>query len=130
MSEPVAMTLVPAASEAAEPPEEPPGVNSGFQGLRVTPHNREWVYAADENSGVAVLACTMPPARNMRSLPTDVVSATKSFMISEPLDVGLPLMKFSSLIPIGNPSRALVRLPEAYLASAFFAFAMASSKCR
>ena len=28
------MVLVPAASEAAVPPEEPPGVHSGFQGFR------------------------------------------------------------------------------------------------
>ena len=128
ISEPVAIALVPDANEAAEPPDDPPGVNSGFQGFRVTPHNREFVYAADENSGVAVRAWTMPPARSIRSLPTEVSSATKSLMISEPLDVGLPLMKFSSLMPIGSPSSARVRWPEAYFASAFFAFAIASSK--
>ena len=40
MSEPLARYAVPAASAAPEPPEEPPGVKSGFHGLRVTPHSR------------------------------------------------------------------------------------------
>ena len=43
MSEPVAKALVPADSDAALPPDEPPGVNSGFHGLRVTPHILELV---------------------------------------------------------------------------------------
>ena len=52
---------------APEPPEEPPGVNRVFQGLRVTPHRRVWQTAAQENSGVVVLACMMAPARKQRS---------------------------------------------------------------
>lgn len=43
ISEPVAIDDVPDASEAAEPPDEPPGVNLGFQGLRVTPHSLDQV---------------------------------------------------------------------------------------
>ena len=43
MSEPVAIADVPEASEAAVPPDEPPGVNFGFHGLRVTPHSRDQV---------------------------------------------------------------------------------------
>ena len=38
---PVATVVAPAASAAAEPPEEPPGVMSNRQGFRVTPHMRE-----------------------------------------------------------------------------------------
>ena len=51
MSEPVASVEVPEASDAPEPPDEPPTPNSGFHGLRVTPCRREWVNAAHENSG-------------------------------------------------------------------------------
>ena len=43
MSEPMASAEVPAASEAAEPPDEPPGVKFGFQGLRVTPQSLDQV---------------------------------------------------------------------------------------
>jgi hypothetical protein len=41
LSVPVASVVVPAANAAAVPPEEPPGVFFGFQGLRVTPWSRE-----------------------------------------------------------------------------------------
>ena len=37
MSLPSSRPVKPAASAAAEPPDEPPGVSSGFHGLRVTP---------------------------------------------------------------------------------------------
>ena len=37
-SEPSAAGTMPAATAAAEPPLEPPGVCSGFQGLRVIPY--------------------------------------------------------------------------------------------
>src|SRR4051794_11174353 len=92
ISEPIAKVDVPAASEAPEPPDEPPGVNFGFHGLRVIPQSREWVTEAQENSGVAVRACTMPPAFMIRWLLTEVWSGTKSLVISEPKEVGLPLM--------------------------------------
>ena len=60
MSEPLASVEVPAARLAADPPEEPPGVISRFQGLRVTPHKREWVWKSRQNSGV-VLDCNRQP---------------------------------------------------------------------
>ncbi len=41
MSDPVASEDVPSAKDAADPPDDPPGVNSGFHGLRVTPHSRD-----------------------------------------------------------------------------------------
>ena len=56
MSDPVARVVVPAARDAAEPPDDPPGVKLRFQGFRVVPHNRDVVTAAQQNSGVAVRA--------------------------------------------------------------------------
>ena len=44
--------------------------------MRVTPHSRDQVKAAQENSGVAVRAWGMPPARMIRLLPTEVRLAT------------------------------------------------------
>src|SRR5699024_12132106 len=46
MSEAVARGANPAASAAAEPPDDPPGESSRFQGLRVTPHIGECVMVA------------------------------------------------------------------------------------
>ena len=66
MSEPVARVVVPAASAAAEPPLEPPGEYAVCHGLRVTPHSFDQVTGAQLNSGVVVLACTMPPASRIR----------------------------------------------------------------
>jgi len=43
MSDPVAMDDDPQASDAAVPPDEPPGVNFGFHGLRVTPQSLDQV---------------------------------------------------------------------------------------
>ena len=76
MSEPVASVVVPAASDDAVPPLEPPGAKSRFQGLRVTPQRRDQVTAVQENSGVVVRAWTMPPASRMRWTKTAVWSAT------------------------------------------------------
>ena len=90
MSDPVARLVIPAASAAAAPPEEPPGVNSGFQGLRVTPQRREWVKVAHENSGVADRAWAIPPASSTRSLMGDVTGCGMSGMVSDPADVGRP----------------------------------------
>jgi hypothetical protein len=63
MSEAVARGANPAASAAADPPDDPPGESSRFQGLRVTPHIGECVMVAQLNSGEVALACTNPPAR-------------------------------------------------------------------
>ena len=90
ISDPVASEEVPSARDAADPPEDPPGVISVFQGLRVTPHRLLHVTMAQENSGVAVRACTMAPSARTRSFTGEVVSAPKSFLMSEPPEVGLP----------------------------------------
>ena len=49
MSEPVARGAVPAASDAPDPPDEPPGLKARFQGLCVTPQRLEWVKGAQLN---------------------------------------------------------------------------------
>ena len=78
MSEPLASVEVPDASEAPEPPDEPPTANSGFHGLRVTPWMREWVNAAHENSGAVVRAWTIAPESRIRCAKLDDSSATRS----------------------------------------------------
>src|SRR5262245_10255397 len=60
-SEPVASQTCPAASAAADPPDEPPTVSRVFQGLRVSPNTGLNVLAPAPNSGVFDFASTMPP---------------------------------------------------------------------
>ena len=66
-SVPSASVVMPAATAAPAPPEEPPGVYSRFHGLRVTPQSGLWVAPEWANSGVVVRRCMMAPARSSRS---------------------------------------------------------------
>src|SRR5215472_8850892 len=128
MSEPVASVAVPAASAAPEPPLDPPGEYSVFHGLRVTPHSLDHVTGAQENSGVVVLAWTIPPASMIRWTNGAVVSATTSRIVKEPSVFLWPAIGASSLTATGSPSsgRAASPLP-AYLASAALAACSDSS---
>ena len=68
MSLPVANGANPAASAAPDPPDDPPGVNAVFHGLRVTPHSLVWQKPAQLNSGVEVRMWMTPPASWIRSM--------------------------------------------------------------
>ena len=59
-----------ASTAAAEPPDEPPGMRSRFQGLTVAPWTRSRAVAACPNSDVIVLPSMIPPARRVRSTMT------------------------------------------------------------
>src|SRR5579884_4323574 len=61
-SEPVAHGAIPEATAAAEPPDEPPGVRLGSQGLRVTPLASLAVQGQMVNSGTLVTPMGMAPA--------------------------------------------------------------------
>src|SRR5437764_12727043 len=61
-SEPVARGTMPAATAAALPPDEPPGVRSRFQGLRDGGNRPLSVTGLLPNSGVFVLPSTTQPA--------------------------------------------------------------------
>jgi len=68
MSEPTSSTVSPAASAAAPPPLEPPGVRSSAHGLRVGPKRRDSVVGRIPISGKAVLpTITNPAARSLRT---------------------------------------------------------------
>ena len=58
---------MPAASAAAEPPLDPPGVVSVFQGLRVTPHSGESVTPFQPNSDMVVLPRMTAPCSRARA---------------------------------------------------------------
>ena len=78
MSEPLASVVVPEASAAPEPPEDPPTAYAGFHGLRVTPQIRDCVKPAHENSGAVVRAWTIAPASRCLRANAEVWSATRS----------------------------------------------------
>src|SRR4029077_6974293 len=56
----------PAATAAAAPPLDPPGVSSVFHGLRVMPKTRLSVTPFQPNSGVFVRPITIIPAARIR----------------------------------------------------------------
>src|SRR4051812_7787089 len=63
--------MIPAATAAAVPPEEPPGVRSTFHGLRVTPKIFGLVKDSVPNSGAAVLPTGTAPAARSRATCTE-----------------------------------------------------------
>src|SRR5947209_13636701 len=65
-SDPVANGTSPAATAAAEPPEDPPGVRLGSHGLRVTPLASETVQGKIISSGTFVTPMGIAPAARSR----------------------------------------------------------------
>jgi hypothetical protein len=63
---PCAIGTMPAATAAPEPPDEPPGVRSRSQGLRVGPNRRGSVTGMIPSSGELVLPTITKPASLIR----------------------------------------------------------------
>jgi hypothetical protein len=95
---PSAALTMPAATAAAEPLDEPPGVCAVFHGLRV-PRGSE---AA--NSVVTVLpTITAPASRKARTLAASF-SERQPKNSGEPICVGMSKVSMTSLMPTGMPS--------------------------
>src|SRR5271168_330679 len=95
---PSAALAMPAATEAAEPLDEPPGVCAVFHGLRV-PRGSD---AA--NSVVTVLPrITAPASRKARTLAASF-SECQPVNSGDPISVGISTVSKISLMPIGMPS--------------------------
>ena len=78
VSEPVHTGSMSHASATAEPPDEPPALSVGSNGLPVAPHTRLRVLAPAPNSGTLVLPTTMAPAARTRATMALSRSGTKS----------------------------------------------------
>src|SRR5580700_11275539 len=103
---PSAALTIPAATDAAEPLDEPPGVCATFHGLRV-PRGSD---AA--NSVVTVLPrITAPASRSARTLAASF-SERQPTKSGEPISVGISNVSIMSLMPIGMPSMGDSGLPE------------------
>jgi hypothetical protein len=76
VSEPSAQGARPAATAAADPPEEPPGTRLGSQGLCVGPYAEFSVDEPIANSSMLVLPRTGRPASRQRAATVESNSGT------------------------------------------------------
>ena len=91
-SPPCANGPSPAATCAAAPPLDPPGVRSRFQGLRVIPVSGLSVAPFQPNSGVVVFPRKTPPAPCKRRSSGVSSSGTLPAKIFDPRIVRTPLV--------------------------------------
>ena len=120
-SEPSAAPARPAATAAADPPDEPPGVRSRSHGLRVTPNVGDSVHGVIVSSGTLVFPRITAPAERSRRT-TSASAAFGPSWASLPRAVASPATSTSSLIATGTPSSGRVSpapaRPSAWPASA------------
>src|SRR5690606_38442891 len=93
----VASGTMPAATAAAEPLEDPPGVRSRSHGLRVVPHAFVLAKFTMPNSGAAVLPTGTAPAARRRATSTSSAAAgSPPLNHSDPCEVGMPRQSWRS----------------------------------
>src|SRR5690606_27831763 len=115
-----------AATAAAEPPDEPPGERSRFQGFATGPNQLVSLDEPMANSSMLVLPSVTAPADLSRATTVASYGDTKSDSIREPQVVSTPLVQNRSLWTIGRPFRTGA-LPAARALSAASAEASACS---
>ncbi len=114
----VAAGTRPAATAAALPPLEPPGVRSVSHGLRAVPKTLVRVKLSVPNSGAAVLPIgTAPAARRRATWTESSVTGPRPAKASDPCEVGMPAQSSRSLTPIGTPANGPGSRPAATAAS-------------
>ena len=95
---------MPAATAAADPPLEPPGVRSSAHGLAVGPNRRDSVVGRIPFSGRVVLPTITNPASRSRRTRNASPPATKSPNRSLHMVSGIPPTARLSLTAIGTPA--------------------------
>src|SRR3954453_1613708 len=116
--------IMPQATPAAEPLDEPPGVCSRFQGLRV-PRGSD---AA--NSVGAFLPTMMAPAERSAETQAASLYERQPANSGEPICVGMSAVSMISFTPIGMPSIAESGVPERQRAVDRSAAARAASRLK
>src|ERR1039457_2247234 len=111
MSLPTSKPVRPAASAVAAPPDEPPGVRSGFHGFTVLPYTGLFVSQSASSVGTFDLPKTFAPARTKRSTARAFVAARVFLYSARPQVVGWPLRSKDSFTVIGKPASAPVFAP-------------------
>ncbi len=120
---PCAIGTSPAATAAAAPPDEPPGVRSVRHGLRVIAVASS-VSAQMPSSGIRVMPTTIAPAPRSRRTTSWSCSATGVRAAAEPFQVGRPATAVFSLTATGTPASG--RLARSSWSSTVSASAIAS----
>src|SRR3954466_457025 len=97
--------MIPAATAAAEPPLEPPGVRVTSHGLRVMPVTLFFVRLRVPNSGEVVLPTgTAPAARRRATLRLSRTEGPRPAKGRDPNVVGIPMQSSRSFTPNGTPA--------------------------
>src|SRR6187402_1522916 len=104
VSDPSATGTTPAATSAAEPPLEPPGVRDSSQGLSTAPKAEFSFDDPIANSSQLVLATITAPAASSRSTTVASYGAMKRSRMREPAVVRVPRAQMLSLIATGTPA--------------------------
>src|SRR6185503_11285888 len=122
---PIASGTMPAATAAAEPDDEPPGVWAALWGLRVLPG----LYVA--HSVVTVLPMITAPAARSSSTAFASCAGVRPACSTVPSSVGMSQVSKMSLMPIGKPCSGPIGRPSARSRSRARAWpsACASSRC-
>src|SRR5215813_8734703 len=97
---------MPAATAAAEPPEEPPGTRDVSQGFLTGP-NAEFSFEEPiANSSQFVLPIMTAPASSNRSIAVALYGGLYGPRMRDPQEVCIPRTQMLSLIAIGIPLSA------------------------
>src|SRR5215207_466958 len=127
-SDPYSRKLIPAATAAAAPPEEPPGVRAGSHGLAVAPKSSLAVCPKSPSmKATLVLPTTTAPARRSRRTTVASALATWSRKAGLPQVVLSPATSKLSLMVMGRPCSGPSWPPRAVASSAAAASARACS---
>ena len=93
---------MPEATATADPPDEPPGLRAGSQGLWVAPHSPS-VKGTCPNSGMLVLPMMIAPAARSRATTSESTAAGIVFP-RPPRVVTSPATSISSFTATGTPN--------------------------
>ena len=126
-SVPSASATWPAASAAAEPLLEPPGVCPADQGLRVAGPSGLWPKARCPYSGIAVMPTITAPAARSRATAGPSACSRLPFVKSDPTSRGSPATATCSFTATGTPASGPGVAPRACAASSAAAAARAPS---
>ena len=88
VSDPSASATAPAATAAADPPEEPPGTRDGSTGFRLGPYADHSVDEPIANSSQTVFPATIAPASRIRRIAVASNGERQPSRILEPQVVG------------------------------------------
>ena len=103
-SPPCAIPTTPAATAAAEPPDDPPAVRPWRHGLCAGPFTRFPDSPFQPYSDVVVLPTMTAPAARMRATSGESAPAISPWWTSDPMLVGTPATSTRSLMAIGMPA--------------------------